>query len=331
MPVSFLNFRFRSHAAARLLRDYLDFKFKLGHTSFGHSHGPARDAVRFDNFVSEMAIADIKQLDEAALSNWVYGQPASSENAKNKRVSFLRGFYVYLVRRKLVPYNLGYRLPFIKAPPYKPYIYSLLEIHQILEEAAKFPEPIGPSLKTLFFLIYACGLRLSEPLALKIKDVDFDESTLSLWNTKFHKERLVPFSPAVDKALKEHLRYCRKRGSGLNPTDRFFSLLKHRERLAMVQHYFRKIRERLHLPKKTRIHDLRHSFAVHRLYKWYQEGAHPMNKLPMLSRYMGHASVHHTQVYLTITLALLREGENRFEKAFGKIGQSSLRRALRRL
>jgi site-specific recombinase XerD len=331
MPVSFLNFRFRSHAAARLLRDYLDFKYKLGHTSFGHSHGPARDAVHFDNFVSEMAIADIKQLDEAALSNWVYGPPVSSEYAKNKRISFLRGFYVYLVRRKLVPYNLGYRLPFIKTPPYKPYIYSLLEIHQILQETAKFSEPIGPSLKTLFFLIYACGLRLGEPLALKIKDVDFDESTLSLWNTKFHKERLVPFSPAVAKVLKEHLRYCHEQDTKLNPADRFFSLLKHRGRLSMVQHYFRKIRERLNLPKKTRIHDLRHSFAVHRLYKWYQEGAHPMNKLPMLSRYMGHASVHHTQVYLTITLSLLREGENRFETAFGKIGQSSLRRALRRL
>jgi integrase len=99
----------------------------------------------------------------------------------------------------------------------------------------------------------------------------------------------------------------------------------------MVEHYFRAIRRRLHLPEKARIHDLLYTFAVHRLYKWYQEGAHPLNKLPMLSRYMGHASVEHTQVYLTITLALLREGENRFQKAFGKVGRTCLRRALRRL
>jgi site-specific recombinase XerD len=331
MPVSFHKFRFRSHAAARLLRDFLEFKFKLGYTSFGRSHGPARRALHFDRYVRELAIEDIQQLDEAALLNWIYGQPTVSDHAKNQRISFLRGFYAYLVRRKLLPYNLGNKIPFLKTPPYKPYIYSLLEIHQILEEASKFPKTLGPSLRDLFFLIYACGLRVGEALNLKIEDVDFEESTLSLWNTKFHKERLVPFSPAAAKVLKAHLCYCRENGAGLKPNDRVFSLLQMRGRKAMAEHHFRSIRRRLHLPEKTRIHDLRHTFAVHRLYKWYQEGAHPLNKLPMLSRYMGHASVEHTQVYLTITLALLREGENRFQKAFEKVGLTCLRRAIRRL
>ncbi|MBK8574192.1 MAG: tyrosine-type recombinase/integrase [Elusimicrobia bacterium] len=72
-------------------------------------------------------------------------------------------------------------------------------------------------------------------------------------------------------------------------------------------------RSRLAQKHGPRIHDLRHTFAVHRLYKWYQDGADPLNKLPDLSTFMGHACFENTQVYLTITKDLLREGDKRFQ------------------
>jgi integrase len=60
------------------------------------------------------------------------------------------------------------------------------------------------------------------------------------------------------------------------------------------------------------LHALRHSFAVHRLLQWYREGADVQAKLPLLSTFLGHVHIRHTQVYLTITRALLEEGRRRF-------------------
>jgi site-specific recombinase XerD len=68
---------------------------------------------------------------------------------------------------------------------------------------------------------------------------------------------------------------------------------------------------------RPRLHDLRHTFAVHRLLRWYQEGVDVQSKLLQLSTFMGHSEIHSTQIYLTITNELLEEANKRFYKKFG--------------
>ena len=60
-------------------------------------------------------------------------------------------------------------------------------------------------------------------------------------------------------------------------------------------------------PHRPRLHDLRHTFAVHRLLRWYREGVDVQQRLPWLSTFMGHVDIQSTQVYLTITADLLNE------------------------
>jgi integrase len=67
-----------------------------------------------------------------------------------------------------------------------------------------------------------------------------------------------------------------------------------------------------------RIHDIRHTFAVHRLLRWYREGADVQSKLPLLSAFMGHTEIRSTEVYLTITMDLLKEANDRFYNHCGK-------------
>jgi len=62
------------------------------------------------------------------------------------------------------------------------------------------------------------------------------------------------------------------------------------------------------------MHDLRHTFAMHRLISWYREGADVQKLLPRLSTYMGHIDIASTQWYLTMTADLLREASTRFEQ-----------------
>jgi integrase len=71
--------------------------------------------------------------------------------------------------------------------------------------------------------------------------------------------------------------------------------------------------------RKARIHDLRHTFAVHRLLRWYEEGANVQSKLPLLSTFMGHSNIYSTQRYLTITGSLLNEANKLFYEQFGTL------------
>jgi site-specific recombinase XerD len=71
---------------------------------------------------------------------------------------------------------------------------------------------------------------------------------------------------------------------------------------------------------QPRLHDLRHSFAVHRLISWYRQGAEVQRLLPQLATYLGHVHLGATQRYLTMTRELLREASNRFER-YSREGQ----------
>jgi integrase len=65
---------------------------------------------------------------------------------------------------------------------------------------------------------------------------------------------------------------------------------------------------------QPRLHDLRHSAAVHRLVAWYQTGIDLQDLLPKLATYLGHVDLSSTQRYLTMTPELLREASLRFER-----------------
>lgn len=66
-----------------------------------------------------------------------------------------------------------------------------------------------------------------------------------------------------------------------------------------------------------RLHDLRHSFAVHSLTAWYRRGADVQRLLPVLSSYLGHSKLEGTKVYLSMTPELLRRASLRFARYAG--------------
>lgn len=314
------------------LQAYLDFKHSLGFSSFAKPSA-ARD---FDHYLIFRDLVKIAQINESFISDWIHAVPEHAAGTKNQKLLFARGFLSYLMRLGLANENPALRIAYLKVRQPKPYIYSLKEIHAILGETGRYKRQhpkllLGWTLETMIFLIYACGLRISEAINLRIRDVDFDENTLSLWRTKFHKERIIPFSQAVAEKLKAYLARRRRLYSPVSPDEHFF---RHHRRSKysgkMIDWHFRNMREPRG-KKGPRIHDLRHTFAVHRLYKWYQEGRDPLNRLPLLSTYMGHVGVASTQVYLHITQTLLREGDRRFDAAFGDVVDNPLKRALKKL
>jgi integrase len=239
----------------------------------------------------------------------------------------LRGFYRYAVSRGYVAKS---PLPTVlpkRPPPFVPYIYSHDELRRLLGVAAAYPGCIveAVTIHTLVLLLYGAGLRLCEAINLDRADVDAEHAVITIRQTKFGKTRLVPFGSQLGKALAQYVARGQK-GTALEAP--FFTTptgarLKNRT----VQGSFRRICDQAGIRRsdsrrfQPRLHDLRHTFAVHRLTSWYQKGADVQRLLPQLSTYLGHTCLSSTQVYLSMTPELLQEANACFER-YAKEGTS---------
>ncbi len=175
--------------------------------------------------------------------------------------------------------------------------------------------------RTLILLLYGAGLRLGEALALTVNDVDLSASILVVRNTKFFKTRLLPIGPQLSAVLRL---YADARLALLNrpPSANTFFLRRPGTAISRnaAERYFSMVRSYVGLRRQDgayfqpRLHDLRHTFAVHRLVAWYRQGADVQLLLPKLSTYLGHIGLAETQHYLTMTPDLLQEAAQRFER-----------------
>jgi site-specific recombinase XerD len=208
-----------------------------------------------------------------------------------------------------------------QASSFRPHIYTTQEIDTLLCEAAKLT-PIGSlspqTYIALLSLLYSTGLRISEALALTLSDANLDEGTLIVRESKFHKSRAVPLHPTSAHGLATYRHDRDARGCSRDSTAPFF-VNERREalRYPLVCCTFLGIARRTGIRKPPgcrgpRIHDLRHTFAVHRLLAWYRDGGNVQARLPLLATYLGHVSMISTQVYLEITSELLQEAARRF-------------------
>ena len=173
---------------------------------------------------------------------------------------------------------------------------------------------------TMLALLYALGLRHGEVRRLCIRDVDFTRGVLSIRQTKFHKSRYVPFGPKVGECLRRFLDARRTVLQPLQEDDPLFvTLWRAPVRPRFLRAAFHGILRDLGITapegrRRPRLHDLRHSFAVHRLLRWYREGVDVQARLPLLSAFLGHVEPQYTAVYLTATAELLREANDRFPR-----------------
>jgi integrase len=210
-----------------------------------------------------------------------------------------------------------------------PHIYSRDEIQALMQAAAALGPPGGlrpHTYQSLFGLLACTGLRMSEALRLKQSEVDLDAALIFVAKSKFRKSRWVPIHASTTQALAA---YQNHRNRYLwQAADPHFFLTEHGTSLKWHRTYmtFRAIRERLGWaarPDWPRIHDLRHTFAVRTLLRWYEEGAPIGNKIAYLSTYLGHVKVSDTYWYLSAVPELLMAAAGRFEAQSGHDGQGT--------
>jgi len=207
-----------------------------------------------------------------------------------------------------------------------PYIFTRDEIVRLLTAAEHLPtSTLAPHrhvvVPEVFQLLCCCGLRLGEALHLRRSDVDLDQGVLTIRDGKFQKDRLVPLPAVAHARLKS---YCDR--VGMRRADSAFFPGPYGAPYSNHGMYkiFRRLLRDSGIPhggrgRGPRIHDLRHSFAVHRLEAWYREGADLDAKLPLLATYLGHRGLQGTQVYLRLTPQLFPDVSSRLEDHLGHI------------
>jgi integrase/recombinase XerD len=309
------------------LRSYIDL-----HQALGKNYRAQKTALQnFDRFLHAQAVDSPQDITSALVEHW-QGTLTCGAYLRVHRVRFVHRFFEYLRSLAVMMHNPVPRL--LTSPrrmprsAFKPYIFTREQLAAILTAVRQLPDNRvcrhrAEICATMLTLLHALGMRHGEVRRLRLCDLQLDRQTLFIAQTKFHKSRYVPFGPKVGQCLHRYLEVRRTLVQPVRDNDPLF-VTKWRKPVGfkMLLHVFRDILSTLGITGMPgqgapRIHDLRHSFAVNRLLRWYREGLNVQSRLPLLSTFLGHANPQSTEVYLTITADLLREANVRFHNHFG--------------
>lgn len=207
-----------------------------------------------------------------------------------------------------------------------PYIFTHEEIRRFFEAL----DSMKPAKKTsaprrhlvmpvLFRLMYCCGLRMSETTTLKGEDVDLCSGILTIRDSKFGKSRYVPMSEELTVFCSEYAKtrligtpddwFLPARDGGFYGNRSVYTAFRELLQIANISHGGR--------GKGPRVHDLRHTFAVHCLQKWTANGLDITTALPHLREYLGHENICATEQYLRMTAEVYPEISALMQEKFG--------------
>ncbi len=281
---------------------------------------------RFDVFIAENCTENVFTKEHA--ERWIEKRNDESPSGHYKRVNDSKNFFLFI-------YPRGYDIFLfddVKNPPktFVPHIYTEDEIMRYFNVVDNYESPMNRfsviQLPVLFRLLYCCGTRISETLAIRKKDVDLENGVIHLTTTKNKKERYVVLSDEIIHLMRD---YADKTFYAIKDDEYIFRNTQGR-RLCVVsiEEIHHNILKMAGIPdlrdgKGPRIHDWRHTFTV-RAFKYMAENGIDMYvALPVLSTYLGHGTIMATEYYLRLTLELFPSIEEKMSKnadaVFGEI------------
>jgi site-specific recombinase XerD len=196
-----------------------------------------------------------------------------------------------------------------------PYIFSQEELCRFFSECGKIsartPSAMPDMLPVLLRLLLGCGLRISEALRLTHGDVDLETGLIIVRMSKFNKDRIVPLSNSMLTVLRNYKAECHKLPTSDNAL--FFVHRDGREiKSNTIYRWYRKVLWAAGIShggrgNGPRLHDFRHTFSVNSLKSMTDKGMDIYCALPVLSTYLGHASVSATGKYVRLTQDMFPE------------------------
>lgn len=283
--------------------NYVNYKRELGF-NFGES---SLYLLRYmDDYFKQYNLSS-PVLTKRIVENFVSYRRGESEKTQHMRMSLIRQFALFMNRIGFVFYVYPNELRPI-AKTFTPYIFTHDEIERIITVVdhlsyipqSKYYHLIYPM---LFRMLYGCGLRINEALSLKKSEVDLVNGILTITKAKNGTSRLVPMSWSLTDYCKH---YAENMGFDMASEGYFYPSRNagkyHRTPVYVKFKQFMKIAGIF--PEGAvgpRVHDIRHTYAVHALEKMINDGQDVYCTLPILSTYLGHRGIESTEKYLRLT------------------------------
>lgn len=258
----------------------------------------ANDLEQFYNYLSSTyEINSITEINHSIIRSWMVSlveqkKPLISPRTINRKVTTLKTFYKYLLRQKLVIENPMLKIQAPKISKRLPVFVEKDNMNQLLN--GQFEDSFeGKRDKLIIELFYATGIRLSELINLKQKDVDLYACQLKVLG-KRNKERIIPFNDALKEEIKAYL----EAKKDLSNEYLFIRVNGKKMYEKLVYELVKKYLSNVTSINKKSPHILRHTFATHML----NNGA----DINAIKELLGHSSLAATQVYTHNTVEKLK-------------------------
>lgn len=281
--------------------------FLTGKRAIGYRYeSEAHILTRLDRYFLER---DVSEITSESILGWVDKRKGESKKTHGQRICVLRQFCLFLNKNENMvplpqtPKGAGFSKSFT------PYIFTKEQIRRLLLSADTMPlrrnsKNITAVMPVLLRLLYCCGLRINEALSLRVGNLELARGTLTVLNGKNDNCRVVPIAESLCAILTKYLQ-CMYATAG---EEDFVFPTANMEQYSRNAIYsaFREILWRSGIShggrgKGPRLHDMRHTFAVHSLQKLICEGKDTYLLLPILSTYLGHKDINATEKYLRLT------------------------------
>ena len=286
------------------IKDWISWLYSEKQYSAHTIDAYARDLSSFFSFLEKYIgqtpqTNDLKEIDIRSFRAFLSKQSARhlSKTSLARQISTIKNFFKWLNRKHIIENN---SISAISSPKKDKILPKSLDIEQtlnLLEVASDYAKEEWQGLRDVAILtiIYGCGLRISEALALNIGDINHNDF-LKI-RGKGNKDRIVPILPVIKDKIDAYLTACpynQKIGDPL-----FLGARGERISPRIIQRTLEKIRHSLGLPDNLTPHALRHSFATHLL----AEGT----DLRSIQELLGHSSLSTTQRYTNVEIEHLKK------------------------
>lgn len=282
---------------------------------------PTLDA--FCRYAGDIPLSSVRERQIAAFLDG----PKIAESTWQQKYRLLRNFFrFWLARNVISALPMPSQRPLVESP-FKPYVYSRTEIRRLLSMiriAQKNSNcKIHPrTVRTIILFLYGTGALLSEALALKSGDVDFRRRTITFPSSRPYRSRTIPMCSDLYNVLRRYCAMAHRGSTAVTPVflNRFGEAITEYS----LETTFRRLRQvagvtrRDGLASRPRLHDLRHTFAVHRIDAWIKHGADLNRMLPALSVYMGRFGLSSSDRYLTLSPERFRAQLDKLSPRRGK-------------
>ena len=301
-----------------VLAPYMDIMLNI-RQSFGYSAKQIKYILKeFDDFAVGWNL-QTPHIDEELIKGWRKSRKNDNETTIYRKFCVWKELAILMGRHGCkcdIP-----RLPRNMPSSFTPYIYNKEEMKKIFEESDKLRNDknyINAALMAIpiiLRLLYSTGMRVLEATTLKNEDIFLDQYYIHLRKTKNGHERLVPLGDDMVVELRRYEMFRNRIPVNhiAAPGNPYFIKLDGLPiKSDSVRLYFRAILDKCDIKfvgdkKGPRIHDLRHTFAVHTMLQMVNQGMDLYTCLPVLSAALGHRTLRSTEKYVRLTQAMYPE------------------------